>query len=227
MKPTDLRQYETIQEFRAAVEVMREFQKTLGAAERRPNGEITGPIHPVVTHIATAYEGLKTVDGTLAQESRHRGKTSFNWNKGLCSVNLSELEAGLGSFVGNYLMDDSYSSLKDGKIVPSNDMDNNITQLGSAMWILEEMRGPQPTLAVLSDRKSQGCVFKSWKEALAFMESLPAEENERVDVRYVTGKYSVRTMPYDRANLPNEVKLVSRAKLLDSVNAHHQAPPSL
>jgi hypothetical protein len=209
--------YKVRQDTRVVLEVLKAFERELGRVRIDGAGEIIEPLSGVIAHIACAYEGFRLEQDMIFQDPAHRGATSIAYSASACTVNIDDLNASLGSFVGNYLCDDSYSSLEGGLILPSTDDDHNLSHTGTGLWILEKLVGPEPTVLLLdagTRRKDDVCgtLFPSWNSAVAFLRTLPTRAGDvnRVDCQSVAGSHLISAHLCVLGELTQDIRLLSR-----------------
>lgn len=112
-------------------------------------------------------------------------------------------------FVHYYINDDGEVSLINNEIVfPDYDnsesyFDDNITQVGTAMWLLEQLGEKYPCDIILSDKEGQKVIFNnipSYMEAIDVLQKYIVDENidkksTRLDMVSITGKYGIMIAP--------------------------------
>jgi hypothetical protein len=125
------------------------------------------------------------------------------------SATKKEVLDNLLHFVRYYIGDDGEVSIINDEIVfPDYDskesgFDENITQTGVAMWLLEQLGDKYPCDIVRSDKEGQKVIFNnisSYIEAIDILQKYIIDEDidkksTRLDMVSITGKYGIRIAP--------------------------------
>jgi len=128
----------------------------------------------------------------------------WNWREAA----IEEMEQNVIHFVHYYILDDgdvSYDPEKDRLVRTEHRQergwDDNLSQEGAAMWILEKLGVIIPCVVILSKRNEEVLAkCESWGEAVKEFHKIIKEKNIdewncRYDMCSVTGKFSIYIMP--------------------------------
>lgn len=169
----------------------------------------------VVINIVTNTEGMVSENGILLVSDyvkdrkeafvRFRSK-QFGVETAYYMATKEEVKEAVSHFCGYYLLDDGEVSLIDGEISfaePTDSyFDDNITQTGMALWILEQLGFTYPCLILYKDKGDWVTLFDvdSFSEGVTKLKQYIERKgidkrNCRMDMVSVTGKFGIYLVP--------------------------------
>lgn len=152
-------------------------------------------LNPLIIDIINEY--LKSFNSF---ELNFKGEVD-TWKNEYSSI--ENIKNRIKSWAGYYILDDGDLSLINNKLVPVKQGYGNISQLGSALWILERLGNKIPCVIV-----KEGRYPKVLEESNSFFESVNkfndvkkefgvSEEDSKFDRCSIMGKLSIKILPKD------------------------------